>query len=151
MLKLQPPRRAREGDLLWVPVSPDRNAVGLVLFVSRRFRNGMIVGFFRQLFSSPEEVDVGALAEPFVRTPNYTSALLVSKGNWRLIGNSPELLGRCSVPVLRVAASLYYKDEVIGTVKPDQLGDYQEFRLCGYVGLQLTLGELMCPSDGKAG
>ena len=49
--------RVREGDLIWVPVVEARFAVGLVLHVSRRFHNCMMVGFFPVLFSRPEEVD----------------------------------------------------------------------------------------------
>ncbi len=110
--------RVREGDLIWVPVVEGQFAVGIVLHVSRHFYQCMLVGFFPALFARPEEVDAGALAEPFVETPNYVSTRAVTDGSWSVIGHSQELLARSTVPVLRVVATLYYKDEVVGRVAP---------------------------------
>ncbi len=108
--------RPREGDLVWVPVVEGKYAVGIVLHVSHYARGTMMVGFFPALFSRPEEVDVSSLAEPFVETPNYVSTVTVTDGTWLVIGHSQELLARCSVPVLRIVGTLYYKDEVVGQV-----------------------------------
>ncbi len=110
--------RVREGDLVWVPVVEGQFAVGIVLHVSRYFRQSMLVGFFPVLFARPEEVEVGTLVEPFVETPNYVSTRAVRDGGWSVIGHSQELLARSTVPVLRVVATLYYKDEVVGQVAP---------------------------------
>jgi hypothetical protein len=108
--------RVREGDLLWVPVVEGKFAVGIVMHVSRYFHDTILVGFFDALYSRPEEVDVPSLAEPFVETPNYVSTHAVAKGRWSVIGNSPEVLARCAVPVLRVVGTLYKKDEIVGQV-----------------------------------
>lgn len=138
--------RVREGDLVWVPVVEGQFAVGIVLHVSRYFRQSMLVGFFPALFARPEEVDVGALAEPFVETPNYVSTLAVRDGGWSVIGHSQELLARSTVPVLRVVATLYYKDDVVGQVAPAEYPNHPMVLGQGDKAVEGKLRDHLAPS-----
>src|SRR5947209_6401383 len=105
------------GDVIAVPLAPNQVAAGLVLHVSKRIRQGMIVGFYDRLFDSPDVVRIDQLGGPFVRMPNYTSTKMVREGIWPIVGHSPELLSDATVPVLRAAYDLYLGDEWVGHVE----------------------------------
>src|SRR5438128_4633549 len=89
---------------------------GLVLHVSKRIRDGIIVGYFDRLFPSAEAIDIEDLDIPFPHLPQYTAAQIVREGDWPVVGRRPDLTGPGRVPLLRVVAHLYRGDELIGRV-----------------------------------
>lgn len=106
-------KRITPGDLVAVPLDNGMVAVGIVLHVSKIFRNSMLVGFYDLAFKSVEEVAIPSLPPAFVFVPNYTSQQLVRNGRWQIIGSRLELLEAATIPHLRVGTDIYYKDEVV--------------------------------------
>lgn len=116
----------KPGDIVGVPLGERMVAVGIALHVSTRVENGMMIGFYDQLFESMEDIDIKALGGEFIETPNYTGVQLITSGQWKVVANSPELLAAASIPKLRVVYTLYYKDEVVRRLSPDELKEYVE-------------------------
>jgi hypothetical protein len=122
-------KRVRPGDVICVPLRQGLVTVGIVLHVSKVFNGGMLVGFFDQTFTSPQEVDIKALGGPFIWTPNYTGTQLVREGRWTVVGNSPELLATANMPDLRVVSTVYRGDTIVRDPVPlEEWGNYQEVR-----------------------
>jgi hypothetical protein len=114
------------GNIVSIPLDEGMVAVGIVLHVSARIKNGVMIGFYDQLFESVEDIDLKALGSEFIEIPNYTSKQLITSGRWKIIGNSPESLAAANISELRAAYTLYYKDEVVRQLSPAELGDYVE-------------------------
>ena len=104
-------KAVKPGDIVAVPLDEAMVAVGIVLHVSSRFKNSMMIGFYDYVFESIEEVD--RLGGDFIDTPNYTGVQLISKDRWQVIGHSLDLLAEATIPKLRVVTHVYYKDEVV--------------------------------------
>src|ERR1044072_2282986 len=94
------------GDVIAVPLGDGQVVAGLVLHVSNRIRDGIIVGYFDPLFPSPVAIDVENLGMPFTHHPQYTAAQTVRDGKWPIVGRRPDLTGPDRVPVLRVVSHL---------------------------------------------
>lgn len=116
-------RRAKAGDIFAIPLQEKMIAVGIALHISRRYRNGMLAGYFSQCFTSLEAIDIEKLPTEFAFTPNYTSKVMVELNEWPLIGHSDALLEVLPVPTLVTVTTLLYKDDVIA-----QLGSIEETR-----------------------
>jgi hypothetical protein len=117
-------KRVNPGDIIAVDLGDKMVAAGIVIFLSKWLHNGMLVGFYDQLFKTIDEVDIAQLGGPFIRTPNYTGKQLISTGQWHVIGNSPELLSVAEVPELRVAYDLMFKDDFVRKLAPEELQNY---------------------------
>jgi len=121
----------KDGDIVGVPLSEGMVAVGIVLHLSVRVKNGMLIGFYNHLFDSIEDIDVELLEGEFIETPNYTGKQLVTSRRWKVVGNNPELLAEANIPELRAVYTLYHKDEAVRKLSPDELKDYTELRVEG--------------------
>jgi len=136
--------QVRRGDLLWIPVCPDKHAVGIVLHLSKYIRNGMIVGFFHCPFKSEEDVHSAELELSFMETPKWTSQQLVSEGYWKIIGNRNRLLVALPPLFFRIGSSLYQNDTPVGRVDEGQWGQYPELLAWGGKAIENHLRELFC-------
>lgn len=134
-------RRAKviPGDIIAVPLREGMVAVGIVLHVSTLFRGAVMIGFYKQVFPSIEDIDLTKLKGDFIDTPNYTGKKLITSGRWKIVGNSPDLLRVAEVPYLRVASSLYYKDEEVRRLSPSEWGAYTELLGQGGIALEEKL------------
>lgn len=112
------------GDIVAVPLGDKMVAAGIVLHISTVFRGSMMIGFYNKLFTSVEEIDVKTIGGNFIETPNYTGKQLITKGRWKVIGNSQELLEAASIPQLRVVNTLYYKDEIVKQIRISEFKKY---------------------------
>src|SRR4051812_7830714 len=110
---MAPRKDVRIGDVLAIPLGDASVAAGVVLHVSKRIRDGIIVGYVDRLFPSIEAIDVGTLDGSFTHGPQYTSAQMVREGDWPVVGQRPDLANPDRVPVLRIATTLYRGDEVV--------------------------------------
>lgn len=106
--------KVKPGDIIAIALRSDMIAIGIVMHISKRYRNGMLVGYFDRCFSSLEEIDIDALNPHFVFTPNYTSKRIVELGEWPIIGHSDVLLSKSPLPTLVSVTTLFLKDEIIG-------------------------------------
>jgi hypothetical protein len=106
--------KTKPGDIIAIVLRSDMIAVGIVLHISKRYRHGILVGYFDRCFSSMEEIDVNTLIPQFAFTPNYTSKRIVELGEWPIIGHSDVLLSKSSVPILVSVTTLFLKDEIVG-------------------------------------
>lgn len=111
-------KTVKPGDIIAVPLEGLGVAVGLALHVSKHFKNGMMIGFYDQLFDSINQVDIANLGGDFIEVPNYTGVQIIRKGDWKIVGHSPELLATAEIPVLRVVNAIYYKDEIVQQLLP---------------------------------
>ncbi len=123
--------KVRDGDVIAVPLGEGLFAVGLVLHVSSYWKHGMIIGFYRRTFHSIEDIDITALGSEFIEMPQYTGTQCVTTGRWTIVGNSPELLQEATVPELRAAYTLYFKDTIVRRLTRDELKDYPELSVGG--------------------
>lgn len=105
--------RVKPGDLIAIPLEENMVAVGIILHVSKRFKDAIMVGYYDQLFNSVEDISAEKITQPFVDTPNYTGRKLVTKGPWQLVGHSEKLLAEAEIPELAVVHHIYYKDEIV--------------------------------------
>jgi len=121
----------REGDIVGIPLGEGMVAAGIVLHVSTRIKNGILMGFYDQLFDSIETINVEALGKKFIATPNYTGKQLLTSRHWKVVGHSPRLLKEANIPELRAAYTLYRKDEVVRQLVSNELKDYPELRVEG--------------------
>lgn len=112
--KIAKSNKVKPGDIIAIVLRSDMIAVGIVLHISKRYRNGMLVGYFDRCFSSMEEIDVDVLIPQFVFTPNYTSKRIVELDEWLVIGHSDALLSKSPVPILVSVTTLFLKDEIVG-------------------------------------
>ena len=114
--KLNIPKQGRikPGDIFAIPIGANIVAVAIVLHISKRFKNGMLAGYFDKCFSSLEALAIDKLSPRFVFTPNYTSRRIVELGEWPVVGYSETLLSKSTIPILVSVTTLYYKDEIVG-------------------------------------
>lgn len=105
--------RVKPGNLIAIPLEKNLVAVGIILHVSKVFKNAIMVGYYDHPFSSIEDISIEKISGEFIDTPNYTGKQLVTKGPWKLIGHSDELLAVAKIPELAVVHTIYYKDEVV--------------------------------------
>jgi hypothetical protein len=110
----------KPGDIFAIPLSPTLFAVGIALHMSRRFRNGMLTGYFNVCYTSLEAIRVDELEPDFIFIPNYTSVKLVQEGDWPLVGHNSQLLEQIEIPVLVSVTTLYRRDEIVGQLKSVQ-------------------------------
>jgi hypothetical protein len=106
-------KSVKPGVLFAIPLADDAIAVGIVLHVSKTFKNGMIVGVYDRLFDTFDAINLDRLPEQFIMTPNYTSIEMIKKEHWPLIAYCPERLENVVIPRLRSVGSVYYKDEIV--------------------------------------
>lgn len=116
--------RVKLGDIVAIPLDKERFAVGIVLHISTIFKNAIMMGFYKALFKSAENIDIEKLGGEFIETPNYIGKQLITKGPWRVIGNSNRLLVEATIPQLRVAYTLYYKDQELKQLTDNELSKY---------------------------
>ncbi len=64
----------------------------------------------------------------------------MTQGPWKAIDNSPELLANATIPKLRIAYHVYYKDEIVGKVSADEFSRYPALKGQGMIGHSLLLG-----------
>jgi hypothetical protein len=113
--------RPREADLLWVPLGDGHHATGIVLHVSRSHPRSLLIGFFRDLFTHPDQVNPATLAEPYALPVNYVSTVAVEDREWPVLGNFPELRARCSLPLILHSDGLYRGDERVEPLSPREV------------------------------
>lgn len=116
-------QKVKPGDIVSIPLTPDAFAAGIVLHVSKEFRNAMMIGIYDKLFLSKLDITSTALPDQFIETPNYTSTQLVTKGDWEVVAHNSKLLEGIPLPKLRAAGTVYRGDEVV-----EQLHSLQELR-----------------------
>lgn len=103
-------------DPLQLPPSGDLWVPAIVLHASRLFKNAMLVGYFDQLVSSPQDLTCQALGRALLDgdcAPNYTGKVAATLGYWRYIEHCPQLLSEIEIPELKVGYTLYRGDEVV--------------------------------------
>lgn len=128
-------KRVKPGDVVAIPLGPQAVAVALVLHKSGDIRTGIVVGYYDKLFSSVDEIHIATLGGPFIGVPNYTFTRPIWHEEWKVIGNSPELLAATQLPILRIVAHLYDGDEVVGHIALEDFHKYIEagFAYQGFV------------------
>jgi hypothetical protein len=116
--------KVKPGDIFLVPLSENSLVIGIVLHVSKVFRNAILVVFFDKLieFSKATEIELERL--PMIDTPNYTGIQMIKQGDWSVVDYRPELIEKIPIPELNAGGTVYYKDEVV-----KQLRTVEEFRL----------------------
>jgi len=114
----------KPGDIVAIQLAREEYAVGLVLHVSALFKNAVMMGFYDILFASMEDISIEKLGGDFIDTPNYTGKQLITRGPWKVVGHSAKLLEESTVPELRVAYTLYYKDQALRQISTDEMKDY---------------------------
>lgn len=124
-------KKIEPGDVIGVPLSDDVAVAGLVLYVSKQFRNGIMVGFYNRPFRSIEDININELAGEFVDTPNYVIKDVITEGDWKRLGHSPDLLHKAVIPELRVAYDIYQGDQLIKKVDLDDFKNYTELGMAG--------------------
>lgn len=113
------------GDIIAVQLEPELFSVGLILHISKAFKNGIMVGFYDCSFNSLANIRTEELGGEFIFTPNYTSKKLVILGPWKLIGHSGKLLADAKIPELLAGNSVYHKDNIVkDMVPPDEQKRY---------------------------
>jgi hypothetical protein len=132
-------RRLNPGDVICVPIADDKVVVGIVLHISNLFRNAVLVGFYKQLFPSCDAVDINLLGGDFIWIPNYTGKKELTDGTWQVIGNSPKLLHVATIPHLVVVSDVYFKDEVIRHLNPDEANKYPILSVAGGGAIEARL------------
>jgi hypothetical protein len=105
--------RVKPGDIFVIPVEENLFGVGIVLHVSKYFRNSIMVGLYDTFFKSAYEIQIERLETRFINTPNYTGKQLLTSGDWPIIGHSERLLLEAPVPELVASYTLFYKDEIV--------------------------------------
>lgn len=101
--------RIKVGDVFAIPLADQRYALGLCIFVSRRFKNCIACRIFDAVVDTPQMVEPMpsyALAEPL-----FMGKQIITAGTWPILGkmaltNSPLLF--------RVAVGTYDGDEYVG-------------------------------------
>lgn len=127
--------RVKDGDLIAIPLNADKIALGVILFQSKYFQSGIILGLLPQLLDVDSTVDVENLDLEFIATPNYTSKRCIGKDGWYVLGNIGDKLKDIPVPELRVSDYIYHKDDVVRNVDYEEFGKYTQLlgQGCGSV------------------
>ena len=132
-------QRLSPGDIVCVPIADDKVVVGIVLHISQLFRNAVMIGFYKPLFNSIDAVNIDMLDGDFIWTPNYTGKREITDGNWRVIGNSLKLLGMADIPRLVVVNDLYFKDELVQHLHPEEVSKYPILLVAGGGAIEVRL------------
>lgn len=111
------------GDLFTIPLQTNLYAVGIVLHVSKVFKDGIMVGLYEQSFQSIVNFKPEHINSEFIDVPNYTSKKLIHNDIWPKIGHNQQLLLGAEIPYLAASFSLYFKDELI-----KQLTSIEEYK-----------------------
>jgi hypothetical protein len=109
--------KVQPGDLFAIQLPDKQFVIGIVLHVSKRFKNGILVGLYDQTFNSISNFKPADIASGFYDVPNYTGKDLICDDIWPRIGHDEQLLSVAQVPYLAVTGSLYYKDDVVKQLK----------------------------------
>ena len=122
--------KIKNGDVFRIQLNEKNYTLGIVLHVSKVFKQSALVGIFDRPLSHSSEVDPQSLINTqFYDVPNYTGTQMMKQGEWPILGNFPEMLKGREIPLLRASYHIYYKDEVIKTLTdPDQLKEYTELQ-----------------------
>jgi len=118
--------RVKLGDVVAIPLEESMVAVGIVLHISTVFRGSIMIGFYNESFASIDEIDIGAVGGDFIETPNYTGKQVITSGRWKVVGNNQALLSAANIPQLRVANTLYFKNEIIRQLHTSEFQEYVE-------------------------
>ena len=111
------------GDLFAIPLPNNLYAVGIVLHVSKVFKDGIMVGLYNQSFRSTVDFNPKDINSEFIEVPNYTSKKLIHNDIWPKVGHDQQLLSKAETPLLAASFSLYLKDEIV-----QQLTSIDEYR-----------------------
>ena len=141
-------RTVREGDLIAIPLADRLIAVGIVLHVSKLFKNGIMMGYFRQPFESVDKILASDLKPEFVTTPNYTSAQIIRNGFWKVIGHDEDLLRKVRIPELRSAYDIYVGDIVVRPASPSDIEHCPTLTLGGKLFIENQLRDFFKVSSG---
>ncbi len=118
------------GDGFLIKLDEEYSVLGIVMHISKSFKQSMMIGIFDKLLCIESNIDPQTFAETqFFDTPNYTGTQLLKKGDWKIVGHFPELLEGKEIPLLRAGGSVYHKDDVVKI-----LTDNSQLR--GYVQLK---------------
>ncbi len=121
-------KAVKVGDIFCVSLGEKMLVTGIVLHVSKVFKNAMMVGFYDRIFEAPEDIDITALHGEFIDVPNYTGKQLITSGRWKVVGNNLKLLTAVTIPELRVVSHVYYQDTIVRQILPTDYKNYTELR-----------------------
>ena len=105
--------KVKEGDIVAIPLEENLFAVGIILHVSKYWRNSIMVGYYDEFFTSLADINIDALGNRFIFTPNYTGKQIITEGDWEIVGHSQKLLSVAEIPELVSVTTVFYKDEVV--------------------------------------
>ena len=124
-------QRLNSGDIVAVPITSNAVAVGIILHVSKYFKGAVMLGFYKQLFTSIEDVNIADISGDFIWTPSYTGRREITDGTWKVVANSPQLLAIADIPLLRAAYDLFFKDQILRKLSGDELDNYPTLSVDG--------------------
>jgi len=95
------PRKAiRLGDIIAIPFDTNGVAVAIILHISKYIRNAVMLGIFREIFPTIEQIDPSHVGESFIWTPNYTGRREITDGAWQILAHRPDLVAHFEIPLL---------------------------------------------------
>lgn len=120
------------GDIFSIKLGDSLYSLGIIIHVSKVFRQSMMIGIFDKLFSSEFEVST-ILPDnfSFVDIPNYTSIKVIGNkdNDWYIVCNRTDIVEIVEIPLLVAGNTLYMKDSIVKEILgPDERKKYQKVK-----------------------
>jgi hypothetical protein len=90
-----------------------------------------MVGFYKQIFESIDQVDIERISGDFIWAPNYVGKRQITDDDWKVIGNSSKLFNAANIPHLVVVNDLYFKDEIVQRLSRNEIDKYPVLSVAG--------------------
>jgi hypothetical protein len=109
--------RAAVGDLIAIPAL-GKWALAKVLFVSRHFKNIMLISLMSELLGDPDDLPDG-LRHLESGVTFYTASVGFGKRGWRVVGSSDVSSEEVHKSLRIVAGEVWVRDELLRQASPD--------------------------------
>ncbi len=122
------PKRAKVGDVIRIPLSDGQIALGKILFISKRYKNVMLVGVY-PFRHSPMELP-STWPKEFAGMM-YTSTRGVSSGEWDVVNHQTVTVEEHQLSTCIIAGEVWVGDEHIRSATTQDLGNLPEMEQLG--------------------
>jgi Protein of unknown function (DUF4240)/Immunity protein 26 len=116
--------KPKPGDVFAIPLEDNCFSAGVILHVSKRWKNTVLCGFLNVAPVSNLKLDAIPDSLEFVEKPFYVYISPLTSGEWPIIGSIDSQIVDQLIPRMIVGWSIFLKDEYLGNVPTEAISDY---------------------------
>jgi hypothetical protein len=132
-------KRLNVGDVILIPLKDNIFGIGKILFLSKRFKNVILLGVYDQFVKTPSMPT--SLGEISLKL--YTGQQAIKEGPWILVGNETLLDSQRNLSKCIVADDVWFEDQKIRTATADDFATLPELLALGRGLVEKKVQELI--------